>query len=192
MKTIQFDVDGVLADFVLGFTQVSNKFFGSPLQKTAEIASWSDWGLETKQVNEVWKYISTEPNFWRDLPPLVSPTVFEYINELSAVHHVVFVTHRVCGFPSPQFQTQQFLIKNGVHAPNVVLARNKGAVAQAINANFSIEDKLENAEQIHVESKAVSYLVNRPYNQTMTGELFDRGYGVIRVNTVSEFLAEVQ
>lgn len=191
MKTIQFDVDGVLADFCLGFSTIAKRLFGDEarLLSTADCETWtSSPGLDDRTKGaEVWQYIKREPNFWVNLPPLVSEEVFTQINKLTATHHVVFVTHRLVGFPSPQWQTACWLHRNGVTRPNVVLARSKGAVAAAIGADFSIEDKAENAHEVALESeKTRSYLIDRLYNRAWDP------IAVIRVNTVSEFLAEVQ
>ncbi len=191
MKTIQFDVDGVLADFCLGFTKLGRRLFGEEIQlvTTHECPTWASLGTNREQTSEIWKYIEREPNFWLSLTSLVSEEVFRQINALNAEHHVVFVTHRTCGFPSPQYQTGRWLEMHGIVRPSVVLSRNKGHIAAAIKADYSIEDTIENANNVAIlGDPCKSYLINRPYNQD-EDEVCPV---VIRLNTVSEFLAEVQ
>ncbi len=187
MKTIQFDIDGVLADYCLGYSTIANRLFGSPVFQTVDMQSWNDWGLTKEQEGEMWKYIENEPNFWLRLPALVSREVFEQIDALSTTHHVVFVTYRMTGFPCPQQQTWRWLHSNGIRRPNVILSKHKGHIAQAIGANYSIEDKASNATDVtFLAPRCQSYLINRPYNRDETT------LSVIRLNSVSEFLAEVQ
>ncbi len=182
MKTILFDIDGVLADFVEGFTKIEREITGlGTVVRTVNCESW-----DSLKSPEVWKRIAEERGFWGRLTPLVGPSVFQQINDLCMDNHVVFATSRFVGTPGPQYQTSAWLQRVGISRPNVVLSRSKSVIAVGVKADFSIEDKLDNAIAIEGESGTISYLLDRPYN---------RGFdpiGVRRVSTVSEFLREVE
>lgn len=192
MKTIQFDVDGVLADFVLGFTRLARQMFGNSVTvlSTHEVENWNDFGLSPEQMAEVWQRISGMNFFWSTLPALASASIFESISRLGEDYNVVFVTDRHGGLISPQWQTVGWLRNQGVMRPNVVIARNKGQVAAAIGADYSIEDKPSNATAIAKFAPACqSFLINRKYNQEGIVGFFD---DVRRIDTISEFLEEVR
>ncbi len=181
MKTILFDIDGVLADFVEGFTKVAKELYGGQVITTNRQQSWEfDVGGD---LSAIWTRIAEERGFWGRLTPLVGPSVFKQINDLCLDNHVVFATNRFVGTPGPQYQTSAWLQRVGISRPNVVLSRDKKEIAMAIKPHFSIEDKIQNAYDI-AEANCVSFLLDRPYNR---GEIFD-----LRVSTVSEFLREVE
>lgn len=155
---------------------------GTPVISTNEVLEWAGFGLDPEQNNLIWREIEKSFFFWSSLPPLVSPEVFRQIHLMTRRHHVVFVTNRLVG-EAPQRQTHLWLRTHGVDYPSVILAAHKGEVASVIRADFSIEDKPENATAIAEWTK--SYLIDRPYNQTEVEG------NVIRVQTVSEFLEAV-
>lgn len=187
MKPIIFDIDGVLADFIYGFTSLASTMFGTAPYSTDEQVRWSDFaGLTKEATNEVWGVIKEDPQFWYSLRPLVPARTFETINTLPC--DVYFVTNRsgVCALR----QTQQWLEDNGVYRPMVVLSKYKGEIAKAIGAKATIEDKASNASCIAwlTEDKTRSYLLDRPYNRCDAGMLAS---SVVRIPSVDYFLKEV-
>jgi uncharacterized HAD superfamily protein len=187
-----FDVDGVLADFVFGFTTLANELFGTKIITTPEQVSWNfrTWGLMTKeQENATWDALKQDPYWWARLQSLAPRETFEQINALQVANDVVFATSRVSDVSPPGWQTKRWLRDHGIYSPSVVVTSKKGEMARAIQANFSIEDKLENAWCIHWISdkpQTVSYIINRPYNQLpVTPEI---GKALPRVATVDQFL----
>lgn len=185
MKTVMFDVDGVLADFTKGFTEVAYRMYGTPVRFMTDMAYYNDFGLDDEQVAEVWRYISAWRDWWSNLLPLVSPEVFYQIQNLARLNQVYFVTNRYHGTPSTQNQTVRFLQWHGIESPSVIVSKHKAEVARALRVQFSIEDKAENASEI-ADVDVRSYLIDRRYNQ------IDVDPRVIRVATVSEFLEDVQ
>jgi len=185
---IIFDVDGVLADFVLAFTKTAGvpKPWGS-VENTAE---WSFKGKMPDQlIADTWKVVKSMPNWWCTLPPLVSPEVFESINRLHYDNGVLFVTARVSDH-NAQWQTVRWLKGNGIRNPNVIVSHNKGEIAAAVSADFHIDDKPENAACVHWmadERPCRSYFLERALRPCPWLPA-----NVRRVTSVSEYIAAIE
>lgn len=193
MKTIMLDVDGVLADFVLAFTTLGNKMFGAPILHTADQQSWSfqSMGLFTADQEAAMWRIVREDNWWQTLCPLVSLDTFARINLLHRTYNVLFVTNRPSDIVPAQLQTKLWLENRGIYKPSVIVSKNKGEIAKAVSAVYSIEDKLENAWMIRwLHPDCQSYLLDRPYNRIASVPAV--GANLPRVQTVDEWLDIVE
>jgi hypothetical protein len=187
---IVFDVDGCLADFVLGFTELAHKHFGTPVTKTLDQPSWQGFpGMTKEQVSRTWDIINESKTFWHDLDPMVYGAEFEQIERLREYNEVYFCTARTG--KSAKLQTELWLRWNKVKYPTVIICKHKGDFCKAVGADYAIEDKASNASYIdwQTNSKTKSYLINRPYNAVPAEFLAS---GVKRVNTVSEFMEAIQ
>ena len=183
---LMFDVDGVLADFVYGFTNTATGlgFLKAPWT-TMEQPEWDFQGLTGEQTGKIWQRIAHSFTWWTELPvmPDVTPAVIDQINQMPC--EKIFTTHRSGGLPNPQYQTVRWLEMIGFKHPSVVTSKRKGEVARALDVTHSIDDKVENANCTHWISDALptkSFLVDRPYNQQ------GRAKRVIVVKTIKEFL----
>lgn len=194
---VMFDVDGVLTDWVLGFTTLAAGMFGTPVVRTVEQPTWDfhTSGLLTRAQEEAtWAAMKVAPRWWESLEPLVAPQVFWRIVELKRTSEVLFVTNRASDAEPPGQQTSRWLSAHWIDKPSVVVSGKKGEVAKAVGATHSLEDKAENAWMIHwlTEGRAASFLLDRPYNR-IHQSLPEIGTGkVIRLGKVEEFLAEVE
>ena len=174
-KVVQFDIDGVLADFLTGYRAVQSKLGLEPTYTPAWDDYWND---------DVWRVIKDPKNlFWRHLPMLASPHEFARINDFNYAFDVYFVTARPGA--TAKVQTQQWLQLKGISSPTVIVSSEKGGVANAIEADFVIEDNAGNAWSIATRSDAKTFLLDAPYNQQ------DVSWKVTRIKTVNEFLDEV-
>jgi len=197
-ESVIFDIDGVLADFVHGFTRLAREMYGGQVRvvSTADQEFYGDnGGLSPQQVAETWKAIMQSEDFWLLLP--AEDGAWSAIRRVSLLAArgipVYFVTNRV-GL-DPIRQTQRWLFSHHTYElnmpqfrPNVILTKNKGDVARAVNAKFCIEDKAENAWCVAWLSKGTkSYLLDRQYNRTSFG-----ASSVIRVASVSDYLDTVE
>lgn len=189
-KTIMFDVDGVLADFIAGFTKLANEWYGTPVY-TSNVYN-GDWNFTTflnkTKADRLWSVIKTDATWWETLPPLQSSEIFSRIWKLQKRATVVFCTHRFGNHA--QRQTQRWLERNGLAMPAVVLSKRKGDVARSLDVDFAIDDKPENAACIHwiADTKPCqSVLLDQPYNQD--AQLPER---VTRAFTMGEFLDYVE
>src|SRR5689334_16759987 len=95
---VMFDIDGVLADFCLGFTDRAFLKYGTPVEKTVDHKVW-DWfpGMDKKMIDTMWRELeSNDKGFWEGLAPLTTPVEAAYIKHLcqKAGVEVYFVTNR--------------------------------------------------------------------------------------------------
>ena len=193
MKTFVVDIDGVLADFILGFTKLAAiKHPDIPVYSALQQKSWDGFaGMSETQITQTWERVLKSPNFWQDLPTLASPATFTWLNKLNLQAQVYFATNRVG--KDPLYQTKQWLQSHGIFEPNVVVTKRKGEFCRVVNATYAIDDKADNASAIAwlseregYPARTIPFLLTRPYNQydeRMVGSKY-----VMRVNTFDEFL----
>lgn len=180
MSVVQFDVDGVLADFSSAYDRTCAQL-GIP-------APGPDAPWDSKWNERVWDVIRTSLTWYATMPSLVTDVVFRRIHYLGADHHVYFVTHR--GGLDAKQQTEAWLEWRGIRRPTVIVTGKKGEFARCVGATFAIDDKAGNAVYTAYESpKTASYLIDRPYNR------FDQtvlGTKVVRIASVEDFLDIVE
>lgn len=192
MKPIMFDVDGVLCDFVLGFTTLANKLFPEvPITGTHNQPSWTGFPNMTQdQINATWQQATETRGFLEGLRPLWKPEEKEAIHRdllgIEDGHDLYFVTSRHGKYAKDE--TENWIRKTffGIH-PTVILCKNKGEFAKAVGCGYSIEDKASNASCIDwlTHGKTKSYLLDRPYNRLAPEYLAS---GVIRINSLQDYL----
>ncbi len=198
-SVVMFDVDGVLADFLGGFTKLAQSFDPSvPLLTYGEadpangIYQNERWDFDPKLfppklVDKVWQEIKKDSSrFWAELEPLAGMGVFDWLAETNL--DVYFVTSRLGARAKPH--TEYWLGRMGVFRPTVIISSLKGECAKSLGASYSIEDKAGNAVMIKYWSpKTHSYILDWPYNRWDQDIL---GQQVRRVASVEEFLADVE
>lgn len=187
---VLFDIDGVLADFLTGFTTLGHQLMGTPITDTHAQPSWNGFpGITSDEAKKIWAHIITDVSFWYTLNPLVSAETFKAIRYLTCELPVYFVTARV-GVEA-KAQTEDWLESAGIDSPTVIISKYKGEVAKAVRAKACIDDKAGNASCVAwiTEDQTQSYLIDRKYNQCPDGFLAS---SVQRVATVEDYLAEVE
>lgn len=184
---VQFDVDGVIADFVKGYLREAKvlRLYDGEAIGDADNVQYGTHHLVGRTADRVlWGAIVASPSFWESLPLAVPRDTLKRINALQDERDVYFATNR-SGFHS-RYQTQQWLELRGIKSPTVIVTARKGDFAKAIKAGYSIEDKAGNAVYIAYESpNTTSCLINRPYNRFPQEVL---GSKVRRVESVDAFL----
>lgn len=188
---VQFDIDGVLADFVKGFLKYGAQALGTVLPEQSDVNN-PCYGTQhivgAATSNKIWQYLLRDPFFWEGLPASATRQTFERIDGLQRQHRVYFVTNRPGLYA--KLQTEHWLMSRGIKHPTVVVCAKKGEFARAAEVTYSIEDKAGNAVYIAYESPETrSFLINRAYN------VFDHkvlGAKVTRVESVDEFLNNVE
>ncbi len=179
------DVDGVLADFIHGFTRLANDMFGTPVYSTLQQLTWDNFdGLDKKQISSVWEVIKKSNFFWSSLPPMATKNEFQLLNGLAEQNDVYFATSRP-GIRA-KYQTEAWLETNGIWNPTVIVTSDKGETAKVVKADALLDDKAGNVifTQYH-SPKTVPYIIDRQYN-SFDGAVV--GSKVVRVKTVLEFL----
>ena len=183
MKTICFDVDGVLADFTGAFGLL---LCGEKLDGTKQM-TYGQQGIHNLWDEKTWHTLRNTRHWWQTLDPLVKPETFHRINDLSRYHRVYFVTNRYHDLQSPADQTSRWLMIHGVSNPSVIVTAEKAELSSLLEVDFFIEDNWDNARAIGFETEyaGVSHILDRPYN--VGTHPF-----VTRVQTVEEFLDIVE
>lgn len=183
---IQFDVDGVLADFMIGASKLAQKYDPSvPLISCTETKDWNNWEGWSEDIKaKIWQDIKTLPYFFCDLPLLITRDEVNMIRRLSRGNDLYFVTSRPS--PTAKWQTEQWGWEHFEFIPTVIVTKHKSDFSRVIKPDFSIEDNADNARLIsEVIGPNRSYILDRLYNRHL------HLTGATRVKTVKEFLEHV-
>jgi len=186
---LQIDVDGVLADFTVGFRAILGRIVtGLKEHTTLTKPEWHDLDATTDQNDRAWDVVKSSPFFWASLPVIPSGGEMFDLYSASKVHDLYFVTSRV-GYKAKE-QTESWLRKHSaLMNPAVIVTSAKGQVAAAIGADHALEDNTANAVSIStISPKTQSWLVDRKYNQFDQARL---GVKVRRVPTLGAWLKAV-
>ncbi len=73
---VGLDIDGVVADFISPFLREAEKLMGNvpiPAYTITDLSFKQHPFLSERIVSECMKAVSYDPDFWRDLSPLLSP-----------------------------------------------------------------------------------------------------------------------
>jgi uncharacterized HAD superfamily protein len=183
------DIDGVLADFMYGFTNLAATKFDTLVTRNHEYERWDETpGLTREQIQWTWAQIAQSYTFWIALNPLVLKSTFFKLSRLSERADIYYATARTG--KHVKWQTETWLRGWDVLNPTVLVTGRKGEVAAALGATHLIDDKAGNALCAYYLCPGLkSYILDRPYNR------FDHtivGSGVKRVATVEDFLTDVE
>lgn len=190
MKVV-FDVDGVLTDFVAGFTNLlaacAVELKAPPFvpHTNAEQQSW-DFDAQPDVLALAWQIVR-DTYFWQKLKPLIGLREFYLINELRADYDVYFLTSRP-GKRAKQ-QTERWLKNYGVNNPTVIVVSSPTDKLDVLSGLDPVDFLIEDHPQLIVrvdELKLVNNLFVRlwPYNEEV--KLSDRVVGVTSVESFIE------
>lgn len=168
--TIGFDVDGVLADFVKGFTTLCNKMYGTPVLEYNQVKHWNfeGWyGLTKEQLQSVWRYIRHDTYFWNGLGMLISFDDADYVGHLSTKANVVFITSRPGN--TAYRQTCRWINTHfNIEFPQVIVTSKKGLVCAGLGVKYFIDDKVTNCINIkEISPKTRNYLLTYPHSDSL-------------------------
>lgn len=191
LKAILFDIDGVLADWVWGFTNLLHERISGLIEPvhTGEQFDWNLTHIDKAYMNAGWNLVQEIPWWWRNLDPLATEAEFKRIANLNLNNRVYFPTARAEGTPHVLRQTRQWLEIMGIVNPSVVITKKKGEFANLVQADFAIDDKPENVACIHWLSEGTqTYLLDYP-------KLGNKDFlpkAVKRIASLSKFLDDVE
>lgn len=189
---VMVDIDGVLADFVLGFTVLLHHRFNAPIVRTPDQPVWGGFpGVSEVDERVGWEHIRASTTFWRTLPRLATHDEALRLRALQYRTTLVFATARTGN--AVVAQTQGWLDEQfGIEKATVLVSARKGELAHALHARYVIDDCIGNAVYAANHCKDLGtevYLLDRLYNQ------FDHtasGSPVTRIKTLSQFLDVVE
>lgn len=119
---VAFDVDGVLADQVLGFTRLAHRMFGTPVFGPGWMPVYpfanERCRLDEGQEAAVWEEIGRSPDFWTGLTSCITPADKAAVWKLFRHFEVVYVTDRFG--VDPKGQTFDWLSRQGLPAADLV------------------------------------------------------------------------
>ena len=182
-----FDIDGVLADFILGYTKLGMKMgFLNRSWSTLSQRTWDMPEIPKAQQDAMWEKIKQDSWFWTELEPLQDKDTFAEISDLDGA--VYFVTSRPG--VNVKHQTEMWLTQQGISRPTVLISSLKGQVASGLKATHLIDDKAGNCVYVAYESpKTQVYLLDREYNRFDPSVI---GRKVMRIPDIKTFLEAVK
>ena len=128
MYPLLLDLDGVLADFVKGYSLLANDMYGTPVIDTVTCKKFSvseATGLTLNQDLYVWSAILIQGNFWSKLDPLVSKETMKIV---AGREDVVYCTSRP-NTAHIRIETREWLSKQGLYQPCLHVPRKDALVA---------------------------------------------------------------
>lgn len=173
MSIIGIDIDGVLASFEHGFVPIMTEVSGikfPDLGKPTWPACW-DWdlaaGITKAQQRTAWAKLKVNPTFWLDLPPHPGASAFLKWLSHRQQDDIYFITHRMG--KQAKWQTERWLKRWGyLNVPTVIMTSMKGLACRALKADFYIDDKTENCDDVLETSiETHVYMLERAYNRSI-------------------------
>lgn len=192
MKTIVFDLDGVLADWSTGFSRWAQSVYPYvPIVTHAECSAWDVRpGMTSEMERVIWDLIKQDARFWEELPCLATDRELSGIYNLIANRYTVyFATNRKT--PVALRATRSWLSKHvDTNSLDIVITHRKGEFCKVVDADYYIDDKSENVDCAiwMTDKKTKSYVIDRPYN---SGIYAPHSKSARRVSTLTNFLEDV-
>lgn len=169
------DVDGVLADFNASFASRLARVTGhNRWTKGFEINVW-DWptalGYSAADIKRTWDDVIVDRTFWATLPPyLHTQKTMKLLRNAQNVCDIYFITARL-GIDA-KGQTERWIASfapggYGIEHPTVIVSSDKGWCARALKLDYYIDDRLENVENVRLESPDTTVqLFDQPWNRS--------------------------
>ncbi|MPZ16999.1 MAG: hypothetical protein GEV06_03655 [Luteitalea sp.] len=168
---VAFDLDGTLADMDAAVVQIASELFGTSDEPGDRGNGDPRLGggvppaldaLTARQQSELWGQVERTENFWTCL----AETEAGIVARIAATAHarrweVIFITTRPpTAGDTTQTQTQHWLEAHGFARPSVfVVTGSRGKVAEALTLDAVVDDQLDKAVDVAVESQARAILV---------------------------------
>ena len=170
---VGLDIDGVVADFISPFLRVAEKRVGNgpiPADTITDLSFKQHPFLSERIVSECMKAVSYDPDFWRDLSPLLSPGEWEKLDTLSRKDQLVFITHR---YERETYDihevTKDWLRKHGISKPLVYFTQeSKVDLVKNLSVGLFMDDRHENCQEVAEKTNAIVVMPHRPYNRAFS------------------------
>lgn len=164
---IGVDLDGVCADFMLGFSEISSKIFGThTVTDREQVTHWDlqeVFGISEEQIHVVWNEINSSNNFWRTLKPWDRKS-FNYFKNAFNGEEVYFITARIRG-KNIYKQTVSWLDSVGWINPQVIITVDKVPIIQYLGLDYFVDDRLETCHDISATTNCKAIIYDYPHNR---------------------------
>jgi len=165
-KVVMFDVDGVLANCNSVYAELAAEKVNNYMLPMHPRESPGWFTMQERlgdDAPKIFNYVWEQPEVLDSAIPLFTPEQAVKINHIQSLASTYFVTNRG---PGSKRVTEIWLERHLRCKSTVIVSSRKDLVAEAIGADFSIEDHAPNAIMIAMASpRTRSYLLHRPYNE---------------------------
>lgn len=189
-----FDLDGVLAEFSVGFYQLLIDRYGDRFPKRYDPTDPPVWewprhfGYTEQEEAAAWREVWEGRTFWQHLGIIdgEQPTI-HHLNALNVHdgHEIHFITNR--RGRSVQYQSSNWLAEHGFRHASVIIASDKYPIVRALRLDTYIDDKIETANDLAREQEEGT-IYTRIYLRHTLHNRENRHKGLIVVNSVWEML----
>ena len=172
MYPLLLDLDGVLTDFVKGYSLLANDMYGTKVIDTVgcrKFAVSEAIELTPHQDIHVWEVAMTSGNFWRGLEPLVTK---DTLNLVAGREDVIYCTSRP-NTQSIRMETREWLNKHYLLQPCLHVPRKDALVAAWPTGGAILDDDPRTVARGNQLSSALGTfdkwdirLMERPYNKS--------------------------
>jgi 5'(3')-deoxyribonucleotidase len=162
------DLDGVVADFILGLRPIAAEWLGKPIDALPLEVSYGfpEWNLnECGGYEALHRYAVKERNLFRELPPL--PDAAKTLRKLASLGlRIRIITHRLYiewFHRQAIFQTVDWLEQHDIPYWDICFMKQKSAVG----ANLYLEDNAENVNDLRTHGCEVIVVANSTNRQVL-------------------------
>lgn len=172
---VAIDLDGTVADLSLAMHDIAKTKFRKLQDRQVdepppeadgalplERPSLGDLGLDSADLDRLWRHVLKIRDFWTTLPES-EPGIVRRIQQLADERRwdVLFITTRPLAAGRPtQVQSQEWLAANGFRYPSVYVVKgSRGLVASALGLDAVVDDRPENVLDVALDSTARPVLV---------------------------------
>jgi phosphoglycolate phosphatase-like HAD superfamily hydrolase len=149
--------------------------------------------LTSRQWARLWAHVRRTEDFWLSLPEIDEGIVAHIAaTALARRWDVIFVTTRPRSRgQTTQLQSQKWLQQHGFPFPSVfVVQRSRGLIADALELDAVVDDRLDNCVDVALESKAVPILIRPSPVEAAARE--SRPVGVRVVGSIREAVSVLE
>jgi uncharacterized HAD superfamily protein len=159
---VGLDLDGVVFDFVHGFSLFLHDHYGAPVIRSEEATAWywhADVGLTEAQWHEGFAAFSAGGGF-RGLE--LRPGAWDGVwSLLAAGHEIQYVSARR---GAPRADTVQALVRNRLPPGPLRISEHKGRAVRELGLDVFVDDRPANVLEV-LRAGARTFVMDLPYNR---------------------------
>lgn len=198
MIKLGIDIDGVLANFTEAALEVMDGLWPGrvPADYVQTTWDWSDIGITSDDMKQLWATITNAPNFWHYVHSYGDNVedLWAYAWNHTKDREIYFVTARArTAGDSLLSQTAQWLTSRGLITPGASIipmarGKSKSQIFDAIGIDVSIDDYDVNVRESIALAKNghEAYLLDQPWNRSA------HDLDHVRLHSIKEFLEKVE